>query len=174
MQDLKWSEIIKRNKQLSLKMKGPVKKVALLSNSSNFQLKEILELKLRELGISIEIDLGDYDLILQDSAHFKNHDAVIIFWELSNLIDGLYYKYNSLSDEKLDSLIDKVESEIKLTLSNLKETPLVLINEFSSMIFDANVLEQSKLSLSSNRLNDFIKNTTLQNQLVVNVEKIIA
>ena len=117
MKDLKWGEIIKRNNELGLQMQSPIKKIALLGNSTNFQLKEILELELRESGISAEIDLGDYDLILQDSTHFKNHDAVIIFWELSNLIDGFNYKYNSLSDQKLDSLVNKVESEIKLLYS---------------------------------------------------------
>ena len=105
-----------------LKIKHPKKKIALLGNSTNFQLKEILELELRESGISIEIDLGDYDLILQDSVIFRNYDAVIIFWELSNLIDGFNYKYNSLSEQKLDSLVNKVESEIKLSLENLKDT----------------------------------------------------
>ena len=174
MKDLKWGEIIKRNNELGLQMPNPIKKIALLGNSTNFQLKEILELELRESGISIEIDLGDYDLILQDSVIFRNHDAVIIFWELSNLIDGFNYKYNSLSEQKLDSLVNKVESEIKLSLENLKDTPLVLINKFSSIHFDANALEQSKLSLLSDRLNNFIKSVISQNQLIVNIEKIIA
>ena len=146
MKNLKWGEIIKRNNELGLKMSGPVKKIALLSNTTNFQLKEILELELRELGIAVEIDIGDYDLILQDSIHFKNHDAVIVFWELSNLIDGFNYKYNSLSEQKLNSLVNKVESEIKLSLENLKDTPLVLINKFTSIHFDENVFEQSKLN----------------------------
>ena len=99
MKDLKWGEIIKRNNELGLQMPSPIKKIALLGNSTNFQLKEILELELRESGISIEIDLGDYDLILQDSVIFRNYDAVIIFWELSNLIDGFNYKYMLFSLE---------------------------------------------------------------------------
>ena len=174
MKDLKWGEIIKRNNELGLKMSGPVKKIALLSNTTNFQLKEILELELRELGIAVEIDTGDYDLILQDSIHFKNHDAVIVFWELSNLIDGFNYKYNSLGDDKLDSLANKVELEIESTLENLKDTALVLINKFTSIHFDENVLEQSKLNALSDRLNIFAQSIILKNQLLVNIEKIIA
>ena len=174
MKDLKWGEIIKRNNELGLKMSGPVKKIALLSNTTNFLLKEILELELRELGIAVEIDLGDYDLILQDSAHFKNHDAVIVFWELSNLIDGFHYKYNSLDDDMLDSLANKVELEIESTLENLKDTPLVLTNKFTSIHFDENVLEQSKLNSLSDRLNNYVQSIMLKNQLLVNIEKIIA
>jgi FkbH-like protein len=174
MKDLKWGEIIKRNNELGLKMSGPVKQIALLSNTTNFQLKEILELELRELGIAVEIDTGDYDLILQDSIHFKNHDAVIVFWELSNLIDGFHYKYNSLGDDKLDSLANKIELEIESTLENLKDTALVLINKFTSIHFDENVLEQSKLNALSDRLNNFVQSIILKNQLLVNIEKIIA
>lgn len=174
MKNLKWGEIIKRNKELGLEMKKPIKKIALLSNTVNFQLKEILELELRELNISVEINLGDYDVIPQDSEKFKNYDAIIIFWELSNLIDGFNYKYDSLDEVKLKSLLEKVELEIKFCLDNLKNTPLVILNNFSSIHFETNVLEKSKLSLISDRLNNYIKTVIYQNQLTVNIEKIIA
>ena len=91
---MKWSQIIKRNRELAGSMSGPVKKIILLSNSTIFQLKEILELDLRETGLAVEVDLGDYDNILQDSKKFAEYDAVIIFWELSNLLEGFHYKYN--------------------------------------------------------------------------------
>ena len=174
MKKMRWGEIIKRNRELGLSMSGPVKRIALISNSTIFQLKDILELELRELGMAIEIDLGDYDSILRDSERFGKHDAVIIFWELSNLLDGFNYKYNLFSDEKLDSLMNKVESEIQLTLENLKEIPLVLLNRFSSMPYDSDVLTDSRLRAVAERLNNSVKNMASQNQLIVDIEKIIA
>ena len=48
MKDMKWGQILKRNKELKLTMSGRTRKVALLSNTTVFQLKEILELILRE------------------------------------------------------------------------------------------------------------------------------
>ena len=174
MKEMKWGQIIKRNKELSLSMSGPVKKIALLSNTIVFQLKEILELTLREANVAVEIDLGDYDSILQDSERFVKYDAIIIFWELSNLLDGLNYKYNILSDKKLEALIHKVESEVRLTLNNLKETPLILFNRFTSMPYDFEILNDSKLQIIANRLNSALKTMVSHHHLVVDIEKVIA
>jgi FkbH-like protein len=174
MKYMKWGQIIKRNKELGLTMSGPTKKIALLSNITVFQLKEILELTLREASVAVEIDVGNYDSILQDSERFVKYDVVIIFWELSNLLDGLNYKYNVLSDEKLDALINKVESEVRLTLKNLEETPLILFNRFTSMPYDFEILNDSKLQIVANRLNSALKTMVSRHQLVVDIEKIIA
>ena len=171
---MKWTQVIKRNKELGLSMLGPSKKVALISNTTVFQLKEILELELREANISVEIEVGDYDSILQDSRRFSHYDAVVIFWDLCNLLNGFNYQYNLLSDEQLDALADKVESEMRLTLENLIRTPLVLFNRFTSMPYDFEILKDSKLQTLAGRLNLSLSSMVSSNQLVVDIEKIIA
>ena len=174
MKEMKWGQILKRNKELGLAMSGPIKKVALLSNAIIFQLKEILELELREASVAVEITIGDYDSILQDSERFSQYDAIIIFWESSNLLDGVNYKYNLLDDEELDALANKVEAEIRLTLENLKRTPLVLFNRFTSMPYDSEILKDSKLQIIADRLNLALKSMVSHNQLIVDIEKVIA
>jgi FkbH-like protein len=171
---MKWSQIIKRNRELAGSMSGPVKKIILLSNSTIFQLKEILELDLRETGLAVEVDLGDYDNILQDSKKFAEYDAVIIFWELSNLLEGFHYKYNLFNEDELSLLINKVELEINLTLDNLKAVPLVLVNKFTAMPFDTQFLLESKLQQIAGRLNDTLKKAVSHSQTIVDLEKIIA
>lgn len=174
MKNLKWSEVIKLNNELGHILKGDIKKIALIGNTTNFQLKEILELELREKGIPAQIELGDYDSIVRDSLKFQNFDAVIIFWELSNLVDAFHYKYKSMDTKKINSLLEKTKLEIKLCLENLKDTPLVLINKFTSIQFHQSALEKSKLSLYTDDLNSFLTSIITKNQLAVDIEKIIA
>ena len=170
---MKWGQIIKRNKELGDLMHGPLKKIALISNATIFQLKDILELDLREAGLSVRIDIGDYNNIIQDSERFSKYDAVIIFWELSNLSEDFHYKNSLFTDEKIEALINKVEAEIRLTLKNLKSVPLVLINEFTAMPFDLEVLSKSRLKSIANHLNNSLKNIISSNQIIVDIEKII-
>jgi FkbH-like protein len=174
MNEMKWGQILKRNKELGMAMSGRVRRIALLSNTTVFQLKDILELNLRESGVAAEVHLGNYDSIVQDSERFSQYDAVLIFWELSNLLDGFNFKVNLLNYDQLKAITDKVRAEIQLSLENLKSTPMVLFNRFTSLPYDYEILKNNKLSVVADQLNVVLKNLVSQNQLVVDIEKIIA
>lgn len=60
------------------------------------------EYTLRKNGINASVVLGDYDNIVQDSQKFANVNASIIFGK-HNLIDGLEYKIELLSDDEIKS-----------------------------------------------------------------------
>jgi len=174
MKEMKWGQIIKRNKELGLIMSGRVKKVALLSNTTVFQLKDILELTLRESGVAVEVDLGDYDSIVQDSQRFSDYDVVVIFWELSNLLEGFNFRFNLLSHEQLQAITAKVKAEMQLCLENLKKTPIVLFNRFTSLPYDQEVLKNSDFKAVEDQLNSALTSIVGKNQLIVDIERLIA
>ena len=174
MSNMKWRDIIRRNQQLGDAMSKPIKRIALLGNVTVLHLKEILELELREEGLGAEIVVGNYDSIVQDSELFSSCDAVLIFWEAGNLVDGFHDRYHLFSEIELNALAARVEGEIQLTLQHLASTPLVLINRFSSKVFDSNVLRQSRLNELCNRLNSTLEDINTSNQIIVDIDIVIA
>jgi hypothetical protein len=66
MNDLKFFEIIKLNKELASSLKTDIYKISLISNVIINQLKEIIEYNLRLEGINAVANVGDYDNIIQD------------------------------------------------------------------------------------------------------------
>lgn len=171
---MKLTEIIRRNRELGAALTGEKYTVAILSNITVNQLKEVLELTLREQGINATVEIGDYDSIVQDSERFSTANAVIVFWELCNLIDGLTDKIYTISQSQLLSLQERVQSEIELVLKNLASTSLVLINEFSSLLFETNVLKNGPLKNLCNSLNTTLKGQTAGNAILVDTVYVIA
>ena len=133
---MKYSEIIKANNELSNNLAGKEYKIAILSNIMVHQSKDICEYTLRVESINANVIMGDYDNIVQDSLKFNDIDSVVIFWETYNFIDGLQYKIDLLSDAEFMDIVSKVKREIDMVVSNLQNIPLVLINRFSSLIFN--------------------------------------
>jgi FkbH-like protein len=169
---MRYTEIIKKNKQLSEKLSGEKYRVALISNITIAQLKEVLELSLRENEINAEVTLADYDAIVQESERFSNFNAVVIFWELINLIDGLQSKIYLMSQEEIDKLENKLKSEIDFVFKSIKNVPLVIINQFSSTILDSNPLKQGPLQILGEHLNKALKAAISPTQVLVDVDSI--
>ena len=174
MKNMKFSEIIKNNKILKTQLSNELYPIAILSNIMVHQIKDIGEYALRLEGINCHIDLGDYDNILQDSIKYKNVKVIIIFWELYNLFDGLQYKIELLTNEEFQDIINKVKLEIDMVLNNLKNVPLILINEFSTLIFEPYALHQTRLSELSAILNEYIKSKISTNIKIIPIDKIIS
>lgn len=171
---MKLTEIIRRNRELGASLTGEKYNIAILSNITVNQLKEVLELTLREQGINAMVEIGDYDTIVQDSERFSNANAVVIFWEPDNLIDGLSDKIYTLTQLQLLLLQERVQSEIDLVLKNLASTSLVLINEFSSFLFETNVLKNSPLKNLCNSLNTILQGKIADNTILVDTGYVIA
>lgn len=174
MNDIKYTEILKTNKELGKSLSADKYRVAVLSNTTVSQLKEILEYTLRTSGINCHAEFGDYDNIVQDSEKFKNFNTVIVFWEPANIISGLQYKANLLDDHGTEKLLSKVKSEIDLVISNLKDTPLVLINKFSATVFNYCNFKKNRLDDICRTLNDYLDKKALPNIIFVDTDKISA
>jgi FkbH-like protein len=174
MRELKYSEILKINKKLENNNELYAYDILLLSNVIVHQAKEIIEYTLRMEDVNATVELGNYDNIVQESQQQKQLDATIIFWELSNLIDGLQYKIELLNRDEIDAIEKKIKSEINFTLKNLESCPLVLINQFSSFQFSSLDIRTNILDNLAHRLNHYLESCIYPNLKLVNIDKIIA
>ena len=164
---MKYFEILKKNLEFKKSMLGNSYKIAIISNVTIFEIKEILEFYLRDNKINAQVDIADYDNIVQESIKYSNYDAVLIFWESINLIDGLHSEQLIINKEKLSQLKLKVKNEIELVFKNLSKTPLVIFNKFSSISFHNNSLRESDLSELSNNLNKHLESLKSKNTILV-------
>ncbi len=171
---MKFTEIIKRNRELGAQLTGAVYKIAFISNITIAQLKDVLELNLREKGVNAVVSVGDYDAIVQDSVRFSEFKAVLVFWEAGNFIDGFQNKSYAMPSDEIDALAERVEGEIGLMLHNLKSTPLVLINRFTSEIFGADALREGALPNLCKRLNATLASKVASNQIIVDLDNVLA
>jgi FkbH-like protein len=174
MENLKYSELLKLNKELGAALTSDPYKIAVLSNITVHQIKEITEYYLRRDDIKANVTIGDYDNIVQDSVKFADSNMVIIFWELCNIIDGLQYKTELYNSNQLDALVGKIKSEIDLVFKQLENTSLVLFNEFTSIAFSSTDTRKTNLKALADRLNRHIKIITPPNVHLLDIEKVIA
>jgi FkbH-like protein len=172
--NMKYSEIIRLNNELENTIKGQEYKIVILSNIMIHQAKDICEYLLRTESINTTVLLGEYDNIVQDSATIQDANSVLIFWEACNFIDGLQYKLNTLSRMDFQNIIEKIKLEIDLVFGNLKNVPLVLINEFSLLIFDQFSLPRNRVKQLIKELNLYLESTVGENVKIINVNKVIS
>jgi len=171
MEKMKFSDILKENNALGLKM-NPDYEIAIISNVTISQIQPILELKLRQEGIAAVCLLGVYDNIIQDSDRFSNKNAVLIFWEACNIIDGFQYKVNLLSDIEFSELLEKTKNELRYLFNKLDSTSVVILNRFSSSVFNSNLLKENRFDEFCNQLNDFLDEHAPDNFFLISIDKI--
>ncbi|MBT7558455.1 HAD-IIIC family phosphatase, partial [Candidatus Woesearchaeota archaeon] len=171
---MKYSELIKLNNELDVVVDGSEYRIVILSNIMVHQSKEICEFLLRTESVNANVLLGEYDNIIQDSTKFQDANAIVIFWEACNFVDGLQYKAESLSSPEFESIVLKIKNEIDLILRNLKDIPLVLINRFSSLIFDQFSLSNNKMNQLVGRLNVYLKEKCGVNVKIIDIDKVIS
>jgi FkbH-like protein len=153
---LKYLDILKLNKELTFDAAIQPVQIKILSNISVQQSKELLEFVLKSESIPVTVEFGDYDNIIQDSLKYKASNVVILFWEACNILDGLQYTDNLLSNDEVNGLIEKTKQEIDLVIKNLENTPLVLFNKFSSSLFSFGGAQQSNFKKIADSLNHYL------------------
>ena len=170
-----YSYIIKENKKLGKRLieENPYK-IGILSNITTFQLNEVLEFGLRSKGINARVTTGNFNNIVQDSENVSHLNAVIVFLEPSNIIDGLHYKSNTMETEQVNSLISEVEKQIDFVISKLAKTPLVFFNRISSLIFDHCSIEPDTFNMICIKLDAYMMKRLRKNMIYIDIEKIIA
>jgi len=171
---LKYSEIIARNRELGATLSGDPYRIVILSNVVMSQLREILEYVLRRKGIRAEVTLGEYDNIVQDSIRLRKTDAIVIFWEVFNLVDNLHARANALGETELSALLQRVEQDLALVTANLKQVPLVVFNRFSALLFENDTLKSGALGELCGHLNATVERLATPNLIVVDINKIFA
>jgi FkbH-like protein len=175
MIEYNYSDLLLRNSELAKLLIDKEKyKIALLSNIIVSQAKEIVEYNLRIENINADVTLGNYDNIVQDSIKYNSYNAILIFWEISNLINGFHFRSNLLSDIELHDIIQMTKNDIDIVISNLQKAPLVIFNKFSSLLFNSQFLRVNKLDLVCNELNHYLESKISSNIILIDIDKIIS
>jgi FkbH-like protein len=174
MMELKYIDLLKINKELGYSLKLNSYDITVISNIIVQQSKEIIEYTLRSEGVNANVNIGDYDNIIQDSKKYNNSNVVFIIWELCNIIDGFQYKVELLNDKQFDEILNNVYSEINLVLKNIENTTLVLFNTFSSRSFSFSTINKNNLDKLAVQLNCFMEEISQVNVKLIDIDKITA
>lgn len=174
MRGLKYSEIIRRNREFKNQMGEDRYAIMVFSNIITYQFNDIFEYHLRSMGINAQVVSGEYDNILQDSQKKSESSLVIIFYELANIIDGFHYKVNVLDDERINEFVSKVKGEITFIAQQLKDTSLVLFNKFSTVAFNQFNIKHNKFDYVCTQLNEHLNLTAPKNFRIIDIDKVLA
>lgn len=175
MKTIKISDIIANNREFQEKLKDKKKyEIVILSNLICAPIKDILEYCIRQEGIHACVTFGDYDNIVQDSKKYKDANVLIIFWELSNIIEGFHYKANIMDQKEIDDLILKIKSDIDLVFSFVQDSSLVIFNTFSTLLFNHHYLRENNFDIVCKILNEYVQKNAPKNTFLIDIDKVIA
>ena len=172
MENLKYTEILQSNKELAGTIKSKPYEIGVLSNVTINSFKEILEYSCRCNQIEPNVELGNFDNIIQDSDVFRNKDLIIIFYDVLNIVDQVSDFFEDLEEEKYSNLKNKLFTEIDIIFENLKNTASVVFNSFSSTYYNYNNVQVSKIETFVKELNIYIDQKKKTNFFVINIDKI--
>jgi len=171
---LRYSDILKKNLELRETVKGSEFRIAILSNITCHQINEIIEYSLRANGVNASVAQCNYNNIIQEVKKFSHFNAVIIFWEASSIIDGLYYRINLFNNSDIEELTDKTIKEINYVIDSLKNTPIVIFNKFSSRIFNHHFQNENYFDTFCNSLNDNLRKYISGNIKIIDPDNILS
>ena len=171
---MKYTEIVNQNRKLKPNPSELPFKIKILSNVIVHQLNEILEYNLRIEGVPAEVSSGNYDNIMQDIIRCNDSQVIIIFWELCNLTDGLYFQLENFRNKQISLIEEKLKSEIKYIKNNINKESMIYINRFTAMPFSNHSYEDNKLDSLSKELNKYLEKFMIGNINLVDIENIIA
>ncbi len=174
MENLRYTEILQLNKELAKENYNSVFSAKILSNVTVNSFKEIVEYSLRLKNINPIIEIGNFDNIVQDSVSSSNHNLVFVFYDILNIVDNISSYFESLDEDSILELEQKIKSEIELILFNLKATPTVIFNTFSAASIVSPFVNTTKLEKFVHGLNYYLHNLTVKNLVIVNIDKIIS
>lgn len=171
---IKYTDLLKENKRLKDELGGkPAFNLHILNNITVNMLKDVLEYNVRLMGINPEIQVHDYDTIVQDSmAMGDDNKAKVIFWELANYMPGLYYKADEMDNTQLQQLIDKVKNDIDLVYGSLKNSSIVFVNTFCASPFAEYDVRKSNLRIAEEVLNQYLDQQKPENVFLVDVKRV--
>ena len=173
MENLRYTEILQLNKELAKENFYSEFSAKILSNVTVNSFKEIVECSLRLKKLNPVIEIGNFDNIVQDSISFSNNNLVFVFYDILNIVDNISSYFESLDDDSILEIEQKIKSEIELILCNLIATPTVIFNTFSAASIVSPFVKTTKLEKFVHGLNNFLHNLKAKNLVIVNIDKII-
>jgi FkbH-like protein len=173
MKDLRFPEILKRNRELESSLAGERYEVAVLSNTTTALFNDVFAYSLRSQGINARVTSGDYDNILQNSARCAASDLIVVFMEAANLVDGLQYTVETMDDSAVDAVVAKARREIDFVLASFRNSPVVLFNRFSSLAFSHGDID-TPFDRIARALNAHLEGAARSNVRLIDIDKVIA
>ena len=173
MENLRYTEILQLNKELAKENFNSEFSAKILSNVTVNSFKEMVEYSLRLKKINPIIEIGNFDNIVQDSVSSSNHNLIFVFYDILNIVDNISSYFESLEEDSILELEQKIKSEIELILLNLRATPTVIFNTFSAASIVSPFVNTTKLEKFVHSLNNYLHNLTVKNLVIVNIDKII-
>lgn len=170
--ELTFSEILRFNQEFSKANGQPNYFIKIISNVTVNQLCPVMKYSLVSKGINADVSVANFDNVVQDSLEFNTSDLVILFWELCNLLDGFQYKSNTFNSDELDQVIQRFKNEIDLVFNNLNSTKLVLVNKFSTQLFNYQLLKTNNFDIVCEELNKYLITKARPNIVIIDIEKI--
>jgi FkbH-like protein len=174
MDNLKYLNILQLNKVMFEEVKGTPYRVTVLSNVIVNSIKELLEYILHINQINPFVELGNYDNVLQDSAKCTDSNLVIIFYNTHNIVSSMSSFIEDIPDESYNNIKERVCSEIDIIFDNLKNSPSVIFNLFSTEDFEKSFLLKSKIELLIFELNEYLNKKKPINVTLVDIDKVIS
>ncbi len=171
---MRYTEILNGNTALAHQLAGQRFTIRVLSNITVAPLKEILEFELRRNGINAVVTPGDYDNISQNSLEVGDTNAVIVFWELANLLESFSSRALTMDGALLGEVEKKTIAEMAFVLENLRNVPLVVFNSFSSLLFNSRELSANPLDRIASTLNTHLHASQHANLVVVDIDRCIS
>jgi FkbH-like protein len=172
--EISYTQLLKLTKEYKKNSTDQKYHVSFLSNIIVNQIEPFIEYELQKNGVNAITSFGNYDNILQDSLEHNESDAVMIFWELCNIRDGFQYKANLLNEKETSEIIQKIKLEIDFLVESLRKAKLVIINKFSSLLFNSYFLKKNNFDWICEELNNYLENKILNNFILIDIDKVIA
>jgi FkbH-like protein len=139
----------------------------IISNITVYPLVDVLQRKLALHSHDVNITLGQYGSLVQESFASAKDEVLIVFWELSQLTEFLCYKADLLDNQEVHALISQVKNEIDIFMKNIDNSALVILNRFSCLGFKDLQLKNKTLLSIETALNQYV-----EHHLPVNVKMI--
>lgn len=147
-------------------------RIGILSNVTLQLLKPILEYYLSLEKINAEVYNLGFNNFIEESKD-SSYDFYFIFWELVNATENLKASYFNFSLNQKKDLLNKIKTEIKLTLDNLSNAPTIIFNTFSEFSFTINPIYDDYDFNIAKKLNKYLKKQKLPNLLLYNFDSLI-
>ncbi len=169
---LKLADLVKANRELA--PQGAAYEIGVIANITLGAFPDVLEYVLRREKVPARVTLGEYNNILQDAQRFAGFRCVMIFWEPSNMVDGLYSQMAAWDEARIVGFQEAICAQMKTLFAALSRTSLVVINRFSSLLFDSESIRQTRFGAFCRALNGYLDAHAPGNFVVVDIDKVIA
>ena len=117
-----YSEIIDYNYKNKNKNKKKNKiKLTIISNITCNPIKEYLDYLFNKNKINLEINIADYNNLLNTAKTIKNSDFLLVIWDLINLTDTFDVDSPMLNKKKVNEILKNFNSKINLFLKIHKD-----------------------------------------------------